>query len=194
MAVTEHAEQPSVDQTYWASVYLTHRQAMLAAAVRKLGLNRSHLGQTAQSVVQDVMRGLIEKGQALTAVNAEAYLVAAVKNRATDVLRQESRRHQDRPGLDEDGDEVPDVPTEEDIAEAATDALIRDQTQEILADMDPRHRQAFIERVWRDRPFTEIGPEMGVSDSYAGRLFREALAEIRKRLGVEVIDYDEGKR
>jgi RNA polymerase sigma factor (sigma-70 family) len=173
------------DQAYWTRVYAEHRKPMLAAAVRLLGIEDNHLGRTAESVVQDVMVGLIKRNTVLHATNLEAYLVAAVKNRAIDVLRQENRRERDRPGTEADPDESWEDPSEEDVAEAVTDAVIRERTREVLAQMDEQHRTAFRERIWEARPFTQIGPEMGVSDSYAGRLYREALAQIREALGVD---------
>lgn len=183
--MSEAAEHPKADRAYWTGVYGTHGKAMHGVAVRLLGRHKNHLGHTAESVVQEVMRRLMDKGDVLTASNVEAYLVAAVKNLATDILRQENRRDRDRLS-GEDIDVTQEVPSDEDIAEAATDIVIRERTQQVLAEMDEQHRQVFIDRVQRGRAFTEIGAEIGVSDSYAGRLFREALTEIRKRLGIAI--------
>lgn len=183
--MSEAAEHPKADRAYWAGVYGTHGKAMHGVAVRLLGRHTNHLGHTAESVVQEVMRRLMDKGDVLTASNVEAYLVAAVKNLATDILRRENRRDRDRLS-GEDIDVTQEVPSDEDIAEAATDIVIRERTQQVLAEMDEQHRQVFIDRAQRGRPFTEIGAEIGVSDSYAGRLFREALTEIRKWLGIAI--------
>jgi RNA polymerase sigma factor (sigma-70 family) len=189
--VSEAAEHPKADRAYWTGVYGTHGKGMHAVAVRLLGRHNNHLGHTAESVVREVMHRLMDKGDVLTASNIEAYLVAAVKNLATDILRQENRRDRDRLSIGEDIDVIQEFPSDEDVAEAATDIVIREKTQQLLAGMDEQHRQVFIDRVQRGRPFTEIGAEMGVSDSYAGRLFREALTEIRTRLGIAIAtDHD----
>jgi DNA-directed RNA polymerase specialized sigma subunit len=50
--------------------------------------------------------------------------------------------------------------------------------------MEEGPRQAFIGRVMENRPLTEIGREMGVSDVQAGRLYRRAVTDIQKQLGV----------
>jgi RNA polymerase sigma factor (sigma-70 family) len=157
---------------------------MCAAAIRRLGRDKSHLGHAAESVVQEVMRHLIEKGQVITATNVEAYLVASVKNRATDILRQEGRRQRDRLAGEGHTEDSWEEPTNEDVSEAATDAVIREQTKEMLKTMEEGPRQAFIERVMENRPLTEIGRGMGVSDVQAGRLYRRAVTEIQKQLGV----------
>jgi RNA polymerase sigma factor (sigma-70 family) len=158
---------------------------MWVAAIRRLGRDQSHLGHTAGSVVQDLMRRLIQKGAVVQADNVEAYLVVAVKNLATDVLRQETRRQRDRLADEVETEEDPwDEPSAEDVAEAATDAVIRDQTEAVLATIEEGPRRAFVDRVMRGRPFTEIGREMGISDVQAGRLYRQALNGIRKQLGV----------
>ena len=174
-----------MDGAYWAQIFRAHRRVMWVAAIRCLGRDQSHLGHIAESVVQDVMRHLIQKGAVVQAANVEAYLVAAVKNRATDVLRLEARRQRDRLAHEvETEEDAWNEPSAEDVAEAATDAVIRDQTRAVLATMDEGPRDAFINRVIRDRPFTEIGREMGISDVQAGRFYRQALKKIRKELEV----------
>jgi RNA polymerase sigma factor (sigma-70 family) len=157
---------------------------MWVAAIRRLGRDKSHLGHTAESVVQDVMCRLIKKGAIIQAANTEAYLVAAVKNLATDVLRQEARRQRDRLTGEGEADDSWKEPTAEDVAEAATDAVIRDQTRKVLKGMEEGTRQVFTERVMRNRPFTEIGQDMRISDVQARRLYRQAVREIQKKLGI----------
>lgn len=181
--VVNESVMATADRAYWAGIFRTHRKAMCAAAVRQLGLTQSHLGHSAKSVVQDVMLHLIEKGEVLKAVSVEGYLVAAVKNRAVDVLRQVSRQR-DHLGEEVTVDDVWREPSAEDVADAATDAVIRDQTRQILETMDPGFSRAFTERVMMGRKFTEIGRDMGVSDVQARRLCFRAIEEIQKRTGV----------
>lgn len=185
MAVTELPDAPATvaDAAYWADIYRTYRRTMWVAAIRLLGRDRSHLGHTAESVVQDVMCRLITKGEVIHATNTGAYLTVAVKNYATDVLRQEGRRRRDRLDEKSHAKDSYEAPSEEDVALAATDVVIRDQTNKVLQAMEERPRRAFTERVMKGRPFTEIGRDMGISDSQVRRLYLDALGEIQKKLG-----------
>jgi len=175
----------SADEDYWTDVFRTHQRAMRVAAITRLGQNKSHLGHTSESVVQEVMRRLIKKGEVIRAAKPEAYLVAAVKNLTTDILRQEGRRPRDRLAAEDQTEDSWEEPSVEDVAEAATDAIIRDRTRKVLETMEEGIRQAFVEHVMKGRPLTEIGRAMGISDVQAGRLYRQAVREIQNKLGVD---------
>lgn len=185
--MTESPDPPAAAKaSYWAEMFGAHYRAMLLAATQRLGRDRTHLGHSAQSVVQDVIRHMIERGELIDAANPEAYLVAAVTNRAKDILRQERRRDRDHLATQDDLDKGSwDMPTQEDVARAATDAAIRDQTEEILKTMNGPLRSAFTERVQKGRPYTEIARDMGISDSQVRRLHLQAVGEIRRRLRLD---------
>jgi len=157
---------------------------MWAAAIRRLGRDKSHLGHSAESVVQDVMRRLIARGTVLHVASPEAYLVAAVKNMATDILRQEARRQRDRLAGEGDTEEAWEGPSAADVAEEVTNAVIREETEKALGTIHEAPRRAFVLRVMQGRPFTEVGGAMGISDVHASRLCQQAVSELQKKLGL----------
>lgn len=177
-------EVTSADTAYWAELYRRHRQAMWAAAAGRLGRDTSHLGHSAGSIVQEVMRRLMARGTVLAAANPEAYLVAAVKNLATDVLRQEARRRHDRVADEGETEEVWEAPSTQDVTEEATNAVLRDETLKVLRTMQEGPREAFVLRVMQGHTFTAVGRAMGISDVHARRLCQQALRQIQKELGI----------
>lgn len=158
-----------------AQLWADHGKAMLAAAKSMLR-NRVVDGTSYEDVVHDVLRDVTRKPSGVLGAPSErAYLVRAVKNRATSALKRGSRQPTVAPDDalferssrgDEVGDDVVDLQMSANVA-ASLDRL------------SPRQRYAIVQRVMMGRPSVEVAGEMDCAPQNISQLVNRGLATLR---------------
>jgi RNA polymerase sigma factor (sigma-70 family) len=179
---SQQDDSGELSEGYWTAIYEAHRGAMYAESRKRMGLKKTHLGHDSESVVQDVMARLIARGKPITADNQEAYLRASVRNRAIDLLKQESRRVLDRLIEGESEQEWED-PSDVDIATVVADLVMVQKVDAALDEMDDSLRFAFVEHLRRGRSYADIARETKQSDVTIRNRFLKALEFLRREIG-----------
>ena len=156
------------------TVYLNCRGRLVRLAATLLGDD-----DEARDIVQDVFLGLIERPVA--ADRAEAYIMAAVRNRALDRLRSLSRRQRVERMLPLDDDIL--------LSVADCDDDMSDTVAEVnrfVADgLTPSVRNVVREVFYRRRSYREAAEHLGISVTTVNKHVVSALRLLRNRFKVK---------
>lgn len=156
------------------TVYLNCRVRLVRLAATLLGDD-----DEARDIVQDVFLGLIERPVA--ADRAEAYIMAAVRNRALDRLRSLSRRQRVERMLPLDDDIL--------LSVADCDDDMSDTVAEVnrfVADgLTPSVRNVVREVFYRRRSYREAAEHLGISVTTVNKHVVSALRLLRNRFKVK---------
>jgi len=157
----------------WAEVWFEQKDAMLAAANSVLH-GSSALGMDAMDVASTVMEEMIRKGPPPPDVPLRPLLVVAAKRRAIDAIRRKTTRFEDRRADPEDRSE-----NEDTLEEGVEDDDLAVRAIVAVGNLPPRERYAIVERVMKERPAAEVGPELGVTPQRVSQLVNSGLDRIR---------------
>jgi DNA-directed RNA polymerase specialized sigma24 family protein len=69
-------------------------------------------------------------------------------------------------------------------------SLCRHELQRAIAQLSPRQRSVIAMRFFEDQTLLRIAERLGVTESRACQLVREAVAELREKLGLEEAQSD----
>ncbi len=156
------------------TVYLNCRGRLVRLAATLLGDD-----DEARDIVQDVFLGLIERPVA--ADRAEAYITAAVRNRALDRLRSLSRRQRVERMLPLDDDILLSVADcDDDMADTVA------EVNRFVADgLTPSVRNVVREVFYRRRSYREAAEHLGISVTTVNKHVVSALRLLRNRFKVK---------
>ena len=171
--MTERADIPS-----WAELFEQHAAAMRVSVSAIIQGNADQgdpttAGTSADDVVSDVFRELIDKGDSLPAGSERSFLCRRARDRAIDRIRATSirRRHE----LAGRADERTDLGTEETVIDQFDAAAIIDA----LDRLPDRERSVVEERVLLGRPAKDVAAELGVAPQYISQIVKATCDKIR---------------
>ena len=154
--------------------------ALLDQHAAALELFAAQWSATPADVVQEVFVLLIGRDQRPPQI--KPWLFRAVKNRAINSLRSESRRRKH---------EMVKAQSSSPWFQPATDdALDAVEVQRALQDLPESEREVVIARIWGDLTFGEIASVIGSSTSSTHRLFEKGIRTLKERFNASCLTTD----
>ena len=165
---------PHIPTNLIADFYRQQHSALLEFLKRKLGSE-----EEANDVAQKTYERLLGASHADTIVNPRAFVFRVARNIAIDHLRQRQARGEQQPYELDNETAVSALPSPEDQADyELTVSLIRD----VLVELPPKCRAAFLYYKFEEREYSEIAELLGVGESMVRKYVLRAISYCRSRI------------
>lgn len=146
---------------------------------------RLHSLRDAEEVAQEAYARMLKLDEPDTISHMQAYLFKIASNIAIDRLRRQGRQPQHL-SLDAVSDGIPAPAVAVDRIVEARQQL--SQIREIVADLPPKCRKAFLLYKFNDKSYREIAEQMQLTESMIRKYVLRAIVYCRSRMDVESTD------
>lgn len=136
----------------------------------------------AEDIAQTAYMKLHAKAGSLSASNLRSLLFVTARNLAIDLRRQQKRARKVVDDSGDDNEQISQIPTPYPDVERWMIARERVQTvMDLIAELPPKCRHAFVAYKLDDRDYGSIASEMGVSESMVRKYVIRAVSHCARR-------------